>query len=274
MLYAVIISLLIIGIPLQVFPYFWMVTNAFKSNLEIMKLPPTVLPEHVFLQGVADTFRKYSLWNNILNTMILCGGIIASQVTISALAAYSLSKLKPKYSRTILLFFVGSMMISAQALMFPLYIMMVDFPLIHVSLINNFLAYILPGTSWGYTLFLFKGFFDGLPNELLESARIDGAGPLYIFTRIVLPLSLPVIAVNVLTTFVAVYNDYLFPLLVLPSEKRWTIMMRIFTAQNGSNATWNNIMVMLAVSTLPVIIMYLFAQKRLVQGIAMTGLKG
>lgn len=251
-----------------------MITNAFKDDREIIKLPPTFIPEHFFWNGFAETFNKYHLWDNIMNTLILCGGIILIQVTISALAAYSLSKLKPKFGKTILLLFVGSMMISGQALMFPLYIMMSDFPVLHVNLINNFWSYILPGTSWGYTLFLFKGFFDDLPNELIEAARIDGASDINIFSRIVLPLSESVIAVNVLATFIAVYNDYMFPLLLLPDEKKWTIMVRIYTAQNGSNATWNNIMVMLTVSTIPVLIIYLLAQKKLVQGISMTGLKG
>ncbi len=273
-IYTTITLILIIGIPLQIFPYFWMFSNSFKNDLEIIKLPPTFIP-HVFnFSGFGETFSKYHLWDNLMNTFILCGSIMLIQVSISAIAAFSLSKLRPRFSQQFLLFFIGTMMISAQALMFPLFIMMADLPIIHISLINNFWSYILASSAWGYTLFLFKGFFDGLPNELMEAAKIDGASNTTIFAKIALPLSLPVIAVNLLATFIAVYNDFMMPLLLLTSEKKWTIMVRIYAAQWGSSATWNNVMVMLTVSTIPVILVYIIAQKQVVQGISLTGLKG
>ena len=273
LLYAVIIAVLVIGLPLQVFPYYWMFTNSFKTDLEIIRLPPTIIPQQWFLDGFAQTFERYHLWDNIKNTFILCGAIMLIQITSSGLAAFSLSKLGPKFRNQILLFFLGTMMISGQALMFPTYLMMSDLPLLHINLINNFWSYILTSSAWGYTLFLFKGFFDGLPNELIEAAKIDGASSITTFTRIVLPLSKPVIAVNVLTTFMAVYNDFLFPMMLLPSDRNWTITIRIYSAQ-WSSATWNSVMVMLTVATIPVILVYLLAQKRVVQGISMTGLKG
>lgn len=273
-IYAVITLILIVGIPLQIFPYFWMVSNSFKNDLEIIKLPPTFIPRVFNFTGFGETFTKYHLWDNLMNTFILCGSIMLIQVSISAIAAFSLSKLRPRFGQQYLLFFIGTMMISAQALMFPLFIMMADLPIVHISLINNFWSYILASSAWGYTLFLFKGFFDGLPNELMEAAKIDGASNTTIFTQIALPLSLPVIAVNMLATFIAVYNDFMMPLLLLTSEKKWTIMVRIYAAQWGSAATWNNIMVMLTVSTIPVILVYIIAQKQVVQGISLTGLKG
>lgn len=269
-----IISLLIIGIPMQVIPYIWMFSNSFKNVQEIIRIPPTLLPLEPTLKGLIQTFQRFHLWENIINTAILCIGTILIQITISALAAFSLSKLRPRFGNVILLFFVGTMMISTQALMFPLYIMMVHFPIGNISLINNFWSYILASSAWGFTLFLFKGFFDGIPNELMESAKIDGANSLRIFLKIILPLSKPVIAVNSLLTFMAVYNDFMLPVFLLPNESKWTIMVRIFVAQDGSSANPNNIFVMLTVATIPVIIVYLMAQKKVVQGISMSGLKG
>ncbi|WP_256759561.1 carbohydrate ABC transporter permease [Cohnella sp. WQ 127256] len=268
-----IIALLLIGIPFQLFPFFWMVSNSFKTSLEIIQIPPTLLPETWDFSGIVDTFTKYPLWENLWNTIVLCGGVILTQIPISAMAAFSLSKLKPKFSKTLLLFFLGTLMISSQALMFPTYIMLSDLPIIHVNLLNNYLAYILPSASWGYMIFLFKGFFDGLPNELMEAGKIDGAGAFRMFAQIIVPLSKPVFAVNILQTFMAVYNDFIMPLFVFPSDRLWTIMVRIYTAQNGSFATWNNIMVMLTVATIPILLLYFAVQKQLVQGISMTGLK-
>ncbi|MEN6313144.1 MAG: carbohydrate ABC transporter permease [Clostridiaceae bacterium] len=198
---------------------------------------------------------------------------IMVQVTISSLAAYSLSKLKPKGHNYVLLFFVGTLMISEQTLLFPTYIMMYDFPLIHVNLINSFIAPVLAWSAWGWAIFLFKGFFDSVPNELMESARIDGANNLYIFGKIILPLSKPVFAVIILNTFMAVYNTFVVPLLLLPEENNWTLMVRIYAAQEG-RATWNEVIIMLTFATIPVLIIYMFAQKYIVQGINMTGIKG
>ena len=272
--YIAVVLLLLIGIPFQIFPYFWMLTNSFKTDLEIIQVPPSFIPNEWSFAGIIQTFQVYNLWGNLANTLILCFGVILTQVPISAMAAYSISKLKPKYGHVVLLLFVGSMMISNQALMFPLFLMMSNVPILNINLINSVWAYILPSTSWGFTIFLFKGFFDALPDELLEASRIDGADSFRSFIRIALPLSKPVMAVNVLTTFMAVYNDYLYPTLVLPSEQNWPMMLRIFFSQGASRATWNNVMVMLTVSTIPVLLIYLLAQKQVVQGIAMTGLKG
>ena len=269
--YGVLLTVLTLGIPLQIFPYVWMVTNMFKTNAEVMKLPPTLLPTHWLWGNIGETFRQFSLWIPIKNTFLLVIGTILIQVTISTLAAFSLSKLKPNGARLLLLFFVGTLMINQQALALPTYVMMTDF--FGANLIDNLWSLLFAFSAWGWVIFLLKGFFDGLPSDLMESATIDGAGSLTILTRIVLPLSKPVFAVVLINTFMAVYNQFLFPLILLPSQENWTIMIRIFAAQQGS-IKWNQVMVLLTLSTIPVLLAYIFAQKYIVQGISMTGLKG
>ncbi len=271
--YAIIMVILAIGIPLQIFPYLWMTSGMFKSNREITRAIPTLLPENPIWNNVPTVFEKFNLGQNIVNTMILCIGTILIQCTISILAAYALAKLRPKGSKYVLLFFVGTMMINEQAIAIPTYLMFQNFLGTGVSLINNFWSLLLAFSAWGWAIFLLKGFFDGLPTDLLESARIDGAGSLQVLVSIVLPLSKPVLAVIILNTFMAVYNQFLFPLILLPDSSKWTIMIRIYAAQKGS-ATWNQTMVLLTFSTIPVLLVYIFAQKYIVQGITMTGLKG
>jgi len=271
--YYLLILLLCIGIPFQIFPYIWMLSNMFKTSLEIIQIPPTFFPNEFFWSNISDTFQKYDLLNNIKNTFVLCAGVLAVQLPISALAAYALSKLKPKGAKILLLFFLGTMMINEQALMWPTFLMMLDFPIIHVNLIDNFWSVILAFSAWGWAVFIFKGFFDAQPNDLLEAAQIDGATSLKCFTRIILPLTKPVFAVVGLNTFMAVYSQFLFPLILLPSEKMWTIMIRIYSAQQGI-ATWNNVMVMLTMATFPILILYFFVQKYIVEGVSLTGLKG
>ncbi|MDR1599263.1 MAG: carbohydrate ABC transporter permease [Oscillospiraceae bacterium] len=271
--YWVIIAVLCVGVPLQVFPYLWMLSGVFKSNKEIMKAIPTLIPKNPVFTNVPETFRKYNLMQNFWNTMILCGGTILIQCSISILAAYALSKLKPRGSRFVLLYFLGTMMINEQAIAIPSYLMFNNFLGTGLNLINNFWSLLLAFSAWGWSIFLLKGFFDGLPTDLLESARIDGAGPLSILMRIVMPLSKPVLAVIALNTFMAVYNQFMFPLILLPDSQKYTIMIRIYATQKGS-ATWTNVMVLLSFATLPVLLVYLFAQRYIVQGITMTGLKG
>jgi multiple sugar transport system permease protein len=271
--YAIIVAALCVGIPLQVFPYLWMVSGMFKNNREIMRAIPSLIPQSPVLDNIPKVFESYSLANNFKNTMILCFGTILIQCTISLLAAYSLSNLKPRGSRYVLLFFVGTMMINEQAIAIPSYLMFQNFFGTGLNLINNFWSLLLAFSAWGWAIFLLKGFFDGLPADLLESARIDGASAMRVLASIVVPLSKPVLSVVLLNTFMAVYNQFLFPLILLPDSSKWTIMIRIYAAQRG-RASWNESMVLLTFSTVPVLIVYLAAQKNIVQGISMTGLKG
>jgi len=271
--YWIIIIILCIGIPLQVFPYLWMASGMFKTNKEITRAVPSLIPDHFLWKNIPDTISNFNLMNNFYNTMILCGGTILIQCTISVLAAYALAKLKPRGSRYILLFFIGTMMINEQAIAIPSYLMFQNVLGTGINLINNFWSLLLAFSAWGWVIFLLKGFFDGLPDELMEAARIDGANAMQMLTTIVLPLSKPVLAVVVLNTFMAVYNQFLFPLILLPDSSKWTIMIRIYAAQQGK-ATWRDSMVLLSFSTVPVLIVYFAAQKYIVQGITMTGLKG
>lgn len=273
-LYKAILLVLIIGIPLQMFPFLWMISNMFKSSVEIFRVPLTFLPDHIRFENIASTFAKYHLLNNLWNSLVLCFGTILLQVPISALTAFSISKLKPKGAKLLLLFFVGTLMIDNQSTMIPMYIMMHDFPLLHINLINSYWSVLLPFSAWGWSVFIFKGFFDGFPDALLESVRIDGGSNLVAFVRVVVPLSKPVFAVIILNTFRAVFNQFMFPLMMLPAENKWTLMVRIYAASVSSNSQWFSIMVVLTFAIIPVMIFYIFTQKYIIQGISMTGLKG
>lgn len=268
--YRAIIAVLILGVPLQFWQYAMMLFNSFKHPAEIIRIPPTFWPEILYTNGIPYTFANFDLFNNFKNTLMYFVEIAIFQITISALAAFSLSKLKPVYGKVMLLFFLGTMMISAQAMLIPTYLAVVK-----CKLVNNPWSYILISSSWAYSIFLFKGFFDGLPDDLMEAAELDGANSLHKFLYIVVPLSKPVIVVNLLNTFGAVYNDYIMPSLLMPREDLWPIMVRIFNAQSvNSKADINSIFIMNALATIPALIVFLIAQKYIVQGISLTGLKG
>ncbi len=270
--YGTIMTLLCLGIPLQIFPYVWILLSMFKGVKEVRAVPPTFFPSEWIWQNIPDTFNKYNLGQNILNSLILCVAVIVLQVGISTLAAYALSKLQPKGSKWVMTFFIGTMMINSQALAWPTYIMFTDF--FGVRLVGNLWSLILSFSAWAWVIFILKSFFDGLPQELLESARIDGASNTRVLFSIILPLSKPVYSVVLLNTFMACYNQFMYPLILLPESDQWPIMVRIYGIQNSSSASWSHIMVLLGTATLPVLILYLLAQKNIVQGISMSGLKG
>lgn len=272
--YRGIVGALIIGVPFQIFPYIWMISSALKDNVEVRAIPLTIIPKAAHFDNIMKVLLKTKLWDNFLNTMIYCFGTIIVQVTISALAAYALSKFKFKGAKFIFLFLLGTMMLDGNALMIPTYLMMLDFPILHVNLINNPISVVLAGSAWAWAVFMFKGFFDSLPSELIEAARIDGASDFGIFVRIIVPLSKPAFAVVVLNTFMAVYNSLYMPLILMPDSKGWSIMVKIFYASQQFDMGWNGMMVMLGAATIPVMVFYIICQKHIVQGISMSGLKG
>jgi multiple sugar transport system permease protein len=266
--YIIIITILIVGIPIQLLPNLWMFFGMLKDKLEVMEFPPHLLPRVFLWKNIPETFNTFHLWNNIKNTILMCGGTILVQVSISALCAYGLSKLRLRGAGGLLLFFIGTMMISNQATIIPTFLMMNRW-----KLINSLWSVILSFSAWGWMVFLFKNFFDSLPDALMEAARIDGASNLTIFFRIVVPLSLPVFSIAVLNTFNAVYSQFMVPLMLLPQKDKWPLMLEIYTA-TVSAVPWNQVMVLLSLASLPLIIVYILCQKNIVQGIVMTGLKG
>lgn len=269
LVYGCIFLLLAAGAVIQIFPFFWMIMGTFKTDTELISAIPSLFPEHWSLAAYKEAFSKYDLWKNIQNTVVLCVSVVVLQVGNSALTAYSLSKMHPRFGKQIMLAILATMMFSGTVLLFPLYIMMSS-----LHLIGSKMALILSSSVWAYTIYLFKNFFDNIPGELMESAKIDGAGNMHIFFKIVIPLSKPVFAVNILNTFMTVYNDFLYPLMLLPDEEDWTIMMRIFNIDSIGSAPPTHMYVLLVVAVIPILLFYLLAQRNIVEGISTTGLKG
>ena len=195
--------------------------------------------------------------------------VIIVQVSTSAMAAYSLSKLKPKCGEAVYMLMLGTMMFSGTALMFPTYIMMSK-----IGLIGNKFAVVLSLSAWAYSVILFRGFFDGIPKDLIEAGYIDGANKFQTLIHVMLPLSKPIFAVNILNTFMAVYNEFVLSSMLLPDAKDWTLMIRLYLIQQNSSVPMNVIYVLLVVTVVPIILFYLLAQNYIAEGVTMTGIKG
>lgn len=260
---------LAIGAIVQFFPLVWLFLGTFKTNNELVSAVPNILPEKWSIDAYINAFGTYDIWKNIYNTAFMCVTIIIVQTFTSTLAAFSFSKLKPKCGNFVYMLMLGTQMFNATALLFPSYIMMTK-----MGLVGNKLSWILTSSAWAYAIVLYKNFFDNIPKDLVEAAQIDGAGTLKQILHIIIPLSKPIYAVCILNTFMAVYNDFLFPLMLLPDERDWTLMIRIYALNNAGNVEKNVMYVLLFVTCIPSIIFYLFAQKNIQEGVSTAGIKG
>lgn len=233
-------------------------------------------------------FSKGSVPRWFFNSMVYAFGVIVLQLTVSATTGYALSRLwEKKTAYWLELFFLATMMLPAMLLFLPLVLMMQNFPfptipftsirLPGVNLMNTFWAMILPHAAWAFSILLFRGFFDQLPDELFQAARIDGASELTIFARIALPLSGAIFATMTIFTFMAVWAEFLWPYLVANKQEMWTLSIALFSQSGGGGSSGGDprvSMSMALIAAIPPLFIFLFFQRYLVQGIATTGLKG
>jgi ABC-type glycerol-3-phosphate transport system permease component len=231
-------------------------------------------------------FTKGSVPRWFFNSMVYAVGVILLQLTVSALAGYALSRLWPKkISYWIELFFLATMMLPTILLFLPMFLMMQNFPLPTipftsiklpgVNIMNTYWAMILPHAAWAFSILLFRGFFDQLPDELFQAARIDGSSEWGIFWKIVFPLSGPIYATMTIFTFMAIWAEFLWPYLVANKQVMWTLSIGLFNQAGSATAGDPRVsMSMALISAIPPLFIFLFFQQYLVEGIATTGLKG
>ncbi|MFD0712432.1 carbohydrate ABC transporter permease [Paenibacillus sp. GCM10027626] len=204
------------------------------------------------------------------NSFIVTAASILLQLIVGGFAGYALSHLVSKRtSRWLTLFFVATLMVPEIAILVPLYLTMEK-----LNLVNTLWGIILPHSAWGIVIFLFKGFFDQLPGELLQAARIDGARELNIFARIVTPMSYPILTVVAVMTFIAVWNEFMWPLVIARKQEVWTFTVALNDFQNRPEFDTNVLMASLVISTLPLLIVFSACQRLIEKGVSWTGVKG
>jgi multiple sugar transport system permease protein len=221
------------------------------------------------LHSYATLFRAGDIWNWYIASAIT--GIITTVLTVlfSAMAAFALSRLRFRGRSTVMLMILLGIMIPSQVLIVPIFEMLGA-----ANLLNTYWAVIFPQVPAVISVFIFKQFFDGIPRELEEAARIDGAGLWKIFWSIIMPLSRPVISAVAILTFVGVWNNLLLPLFVLTNPNLMTIPVGLATVQGSFGQRYADIQAGAILAALPLVLLYLVFQRRIVEGVAGTGLKG
>nr|WP_241681247.1 carbohydrate ABC transporter permease [Pseudactinotalea terrae] len=250
-------------------PFVWMVTSSLKNSTQVFTVPIQWLPDPVVWQNYLDIWTKADMSTWLRNTLLLSVVITFLQVLTGSFAAYGFSKVRFPGRDVLFLAYVGTIAVPWQAYMIPQFILMSRF-----ELSNTLWAMIALQAFGAFGVFLMKQYYESIPEELSEAARIDGLSEYGIWRRVVLPLSGPAVASLSLLTFVNVWNDYLGPLIYLRSPEIWTIQIGLKSLVSQYNAEYALIMTGSVLSVLPIAIIFMLGQRYFVQGIATTGVKG
>jgi multiple sugar transport system permease protein len=252
-------------------PPLWVIISSFKSPEELMKVPASLLPEKFDFNKVIDTWNKLGYLRYYWNTAVLAAGSVFFAVMVNGLAGYVLSCLKPKGSHLVLSLIIWTMLMPNTLSMVPLFKNMVDLPLIHISLINTFWPMWICAGAGAFNTLLFKNSFDSIPESLIEAAKLDGCSNLRIFTRIVLPLSIPIIMVVCIFTVNGAWGDFLLPYLVLTEPDKFTVMVHVFTAKTVMALDVQLLSLVFAI--MPPIVLFFVFQRYIIAGATMGGVK-
>ena len=248
-------------------PIAWTIDTALKPNAETTNT--TWWIQHPTLESFRTLLAQGDIWNWYASSFITSALTAAGTVIVASMAAFALSRMRFKYRWLVFWFVLIGIMIPQQVLVVPQF---KEFSGLH--LLNTYWAVILPQIPIAIAVFVFKQFFDGIPKDLDEAARVDGAGFFRTYWRIVMPLSRPVVSAVAIFTFVWSWNNLLWPLLVLSNPKLMTIPVGLATVQGSYGIRYADTMASAILGALPLVLVFLFFQRRIVEGIAGTGLKG
>ncbi|OKJ05069.1 ABC transporter permease [Streptomyces sp. CB01249] len=272
-LYWFVLSSTVLGFTLAfVFPLYWMASGALKSSSELADPTPTLVPHSWHPESYSQAWTNVGLSHYFLNTLILAAGAWLTQLLVDVSAAYALSKLRPALGNIVLGMMLATLMLPVSALLVPTYLTVTDVPLFGTNLINTPWAIWLPACANAFNIFILKRFFDQIPAELLDSARMDGAGPLRVLVSVVLPLSRPVLAVVSIFAVVGVWKDFLWPLLVLPDPARQPITVALNRLAEFMPA--NQLLAGMVMASIPLLVIFLIFQRHIIAGLTAGSLKG
>ncbi|MFC4016658.1 carbohydrate ABC transporter permease [Micromonospora sp. GCM10011542] len=272
-LYWALLTVVVVGFTLVFLgPLYWMVTGALKSGQEIAQTPPSLFPKDPQLQNYADAWNNLELAKLLFNTFYYAAGALLFQLVLDTAAAYALSKLRPVFGNVILGLMLATLMIPAMVLIVPQYVTVIDLPILHVNLLDSPFAIWLPAVANAFNIFLLKRFFDSIPEELMAAALVDGATPLRTLWSIILPMSRPILGVVSIFAVTAVWKDFLWPKLVMPSPETRTVSVGIYSFSGGTPE--NVVIAASVIAAIPTVIVFLIFQRNIMSGLTTGSLKG
>lgn len=258
----------VIVTAIVVFPLYWMLVVAFSPRGEIFEPGLRLWPSTFTLENFEKIFDRYPVLGWFGNSLVIGIFVMVLTTALNLLAGYAFARLRFRGRTGIFLLTLSTMMIPVQAIMVAQFRLVVD-----IGVYGTYWGVILPGAAAAFGIFLARQFFLSIPDELVEAARLDGAGHLRIFLQIVLPLSRPLIAVLLLLTFLGSWNDFAWPLIALKENDLFTLPVGLLYLKGQTTPDYNAIMAMALVSVLPMVLLFLFFQRYFVQGFARSGIR-
>jgi multiple sugar transport system permease protein len=274
-IYRIVLTLVVVIFTLVfIGPLYFLFSDGLKSTTEAVQVPPTLFPAHVHPSTYVSAWTRVGLGRLLFNTLYYAFGALFFQLIFDVTAAYSLSKLRPAGGKVIFALMLATLMIPSTVLLVPQYITVANLPILHLNLIGSPAAIWLPSVANAFNIFLLKRFFDSVPQELLHAAAIDGASPLRTLRSVVLPISRPILAVVSIFALVAVWKDFLWPLLVEYgyNPSRETLNVGIYEAANTTPQ--NLVLAASAMAAVPTVIFFLVFQRNILSGLTAGSLKG
>lgn len=262
---------IIIGI-IFVSPLIWMISASLKPEAEIfanMNSITTFIPVQASLDNFKEVFSRLNMLQVFKNTFVYIALILVLDLLLNSICGYALAKFEFKGRGMMLNFIVALMVMPMEAIMLPLYIEMSQ-----LGWVNTLTALVIPFVAKCFSIYMFRQFFCDIPDELLEAAALDGASPVRTFFTVVMPISKTVYATVFILDFVAHWNDFMWPFLVMTGENKRTIQLAIQVFFGTQPIHYSAIMAALVVSAVPMLLMFIFMQKYYIEGMASSGIKG
>ena len=267
---------LAVGVVLFMLPVVWLVGGSLKPVEQVFTVPPTFFPRPVLWSNYAEALAKFPFWVGLRNTMTIVVGVLVGRVLTASLVAYGFARLRFPGRGALFVVVLATMMIPYHVVLLPQYLIFRS-----LGWLNTALPIIVPNWFGGGAFFIFmlRQFFRSLNSEIDEAARIDGCGFFSTLWQIILPQSLPAIGTLAIFTFMWEWNDFLAPLIYLNTPDKMTLAVALRQWQFDTDATyreatWPELMVMSTILTIPPVLVFFFLQRRFIQGVVITGVKG
>ena len=254
---------------LALIPFLWMISTSLKSRGALMSIPIEWIPAEPTLDAYTEVFSRFPFLRTIGNSLFISVAFTLITLVSASMAAFAFAKLRFRGSGVILSIYIATMMIPTQVTMIPLFVVMN-----RLGLIDSYASVILPSMFKPFAVFLLVQQMKTIPNDYLDAARIDGAGLFQTYRKVALPLCIPTLATLAVTTFMESWNDYLWPLLMLTDRNKMTLPIALSTLNGQYNTEYNVLMAGSLISMIPIIIIYIAAQKQFKAGLMAGGIKG
>ena len=253
---------------LTVAPFLWMALTSFKELSEILVYPPKWIPGKFITDNFVSAFQSAPFGRYYFNSIFVAATVTVGQIITCSMAAFAFARLRFRGRDVLFYLFLGTMMIPGQVVMIP------SFMVLHwLVWIDTYAALIVPGLASAFGTFLLRQFFLTIPRDLEDAARIDGCNRFGVLWRIILPLSKPALATLAIFTFMGVFNDFLWALVVVSSDEMRTVQLGLAIFRDRYQTDWGQLMAASVTATLPILMVFFFAQKYFIKGITLSGLK-